>query len=473
MRLRLMPALLVVLGVGCAGGVGDVPDAGDRDAGAVLDSGPHSERDAGLVDGDGGPPVDADAGSAFDAGAGRDAGTGVGAVDGGAPDAGPARDGGGPLDAGRPDSGATAFDAGPPFDWGDAGVPPWRRGLAVWQWVELPNSSLGVVGPTTLPGGSLSGRYSAWSGIAVDATTSRLYVAAAGGHQDYAGNEAYTLDLNAPTPHWVLMREPSPSSVLCSNCAHYLDGRPTSTHLYYTEHFISATKRIMRFGAQATWGDGNGTFPTTDGYDLATNDWVPAGTYGNVVMSGESYGYNEAICKDPVTEDVYAGGAANLYRFSPATGTWSVAAAWPNQGACAYNLPCAVDPVRGKVVYFGNHCLGDPPPFAYTKGASGPTAFSTFTFSGDAALIGALVGAYAGMAYYDVPNSTFVFKTEVRGVLLRVDPVSFVVTEQPTGGEVVPNAENGVYTKFVSVPGLRGYAYLPTPTSNVWFLPNE
>ena len=113
-------------------------------------------------------------------------------------------------------------------------------------WTELPNTKIADVGPPNPPppSGHLKNVINAWSGAALDTINSRLYIWG-GGHNDYAGNEIYILDLTAntmerfwgPSPnsddHW-LKSCPDPKDSKVS------DGTPISRHTYgglaYLEH---------------------------------------------------------------------------------------------------------------------------------------------------------------------------------------------------------------------------------------------
>lgn len=340
-----------------------------------------------------------------------------------------------------------------------ATFPAWRQGMAPWQWKEIPTTSLSAVTPPQNTGGGLYGRLDAWNGVAADERS--LYLAASGGHADYAGNEVYQMDLNVDAPTWIILRQPTPANQIMLDVAHYADGRPTSSHNYYNLHFVRSLNRVFRFGVGSAWGSGNHNVGNTDAFAVANNDWDPANTYG---MTNEGQ-YARAVCLDPRNEHVFATGNTRLRRFDPATKAWTDAATWPDNGSAVYYTPCAVDPVRNRVLFFGDVYQTNAGGLAYDITNN---AFTKITFTGNTA---GVIGSHAAMAYYEPALSSFVVKTATHGDLYNIDPVTLAVAPLATSnGAAVPNAVNGVYTKFVYVPRLKGYAYTPGTSSNVWFL---
>src|SRR6185436_1721935 len=101
----------------------------------------------------------------------------------------------------------------------------------------------------------------------------RLYLAGAGGHADWAGNEAYELDLRVAAPAWRLLRPPTMApDVQGSNGPmgifhhYYADGRPSSTHLYFALQFVRARNRVFKMCAGSIWGTGNEGNNKVDGF---------------------------------------------------------------------------------------------------------------------------------------------------------------------------------------------------------------
>ena len=65
-------------------------------------------------------------------------------------------------------------------------------------------------------------------------------------------------------------------------------------------------------------------------------------------------------------------------------------------------------------------------------------------------------------------------KTNTGGQVFAIDPETFVVQVVATlAAENMPDAANGVHTRWQRLPNLGGYAYYPRNGSGVWFLAIE
>lgn len=355
-----------------------------------------------------------------------------------------------------------------------AAWPAWRKALARWQWKQIPGSDLSSAVPSPAVPGAPSARIDAWNGLAADTRTNRLYSAANGGHADYSGNEVAELDLSGDTAAWRLLRAPTAAtSIVASDYTkgayydYYLDGRPASTHTYYALQFIASRNGIFKFGAGSLWGTGNESNWKTDAFSLASNDWHSAGTWPDATTTrGGAIG--APVCKNPYTEEVYVATPAGLKRFDPASGTYASLAAWPDNSTAVYARACAVDPVRNRVVFFGDAYRAPAGGLMYDSGSN---SISRITFTGAASDITAQSYHYA---WYEAKVGRFLLKTAASDKVYAIDPASFAVTQiSTTGGSSMPDAMNGVQTRWQRLPNLGGYAYYPRSGSGVWFLAVE
>lgn len=354
--------------------------------------------------------------------------------------------------------------------------PAWRRGIAPWRWVRVPGSDLSSVSPAVPVPGNLRNRIDAWNGLAADTRRSRLYSAGNGGHADYSGNEVYEIDLSADTPAWMMLREPSrPEHILASNASkgiyhdYYLDGRPSSTHTYYALHYLPSRGAIFKFGAGSTWGTGNERNWKTDAFSLASNDWMPAGTWPDVIVDTRKDSTGASICMNPVTEEVYIA-ALGLRRFDPQTGTFTkLGARWPQNATAAYTRACAVDTLRNRVVYFGDAYRVPTGGLVYDIHGD---VISQIDFTGDG--VAELTAKGSNFAWYEPRLDKFLLKSQVGSNVYAIDPVTFASTLVKTvGGEDMPNARNGVHTRWQRMPALGGYAYYARHGDGIWFLATE
>lgn len=344
--------------------------------------------------------------------------------------------------------------------------PAWRNALARWQWTQLagtaafsgvlPNDTTGIWG-TSGPGGRLD----AWNGFTSKGST--VYIAGAGGHDDWGGNEAYKLELNTASPAWAILCQPTPGGQATLNTPYYGDGRPSSAHLYYSLHAVG--NELIRVMNGSQWGDGNHQDNECVAFDLATNDWRAGGTYPDSPTSS----YALAICVDPRDGTIYHTGNTALHSRNPTTGAWTQRAVWPQNGSSTYYRASAVDTLRGKVMFFGN---------AYVPSNGGllldiaTNALSQIVFSGTG--VSEVVASSGNSAWYDSALDRYLVKTGSAGAVYTVHPTTYeVATLSTTGGSAIAAAVNGVFNKFVYVQSLGGFYYQPSHASNGWFLASE
>jgi len=353
--------------------------------------------------------------------------------------------------------------------------PSWRRGMQRWEWRHIPGSDLGRTRPDTVVPGALRARIDAWNGLAGDGRTGRLFSAANGGHADYAGNEVYEIDLGTDAPGWKLLREPSATdAIVASNYNnrqyhdHYRDGRPASTHTYYALQYLSSRNAIFKFGAGALWGTGNEANWKIDAFSLVNNDWQPPGTWPDVVDSRKA-ATGAAICANPVTEQVYIAAPDRLRRFDPGTGAIEALAGWRENSSEVRSRACAVDWRRGHVVFFGDSYRMPDGGIVFDINAN---TMTRIRFTGEHAARITRRGAH--YAWYEPDVDAFLLKTDEGGRVFAIDAGDFSVREIETrGGDRLPDAVNGVQTRWQRLPVLGGYAYYPRSDAGVWFLAAE
>ena len=376
---------------------------------------------------------------------------------------------------------------GPPPPSPDLGpLPAWRQGLAKWQWVELVGSSLSntkVPDPFTGTPVAPTQRIDAWNGLAANRDTDRLYLAGAGGHADWAGNEAYEIDLRVDAPAWRLLRAPTMApDVQGSNGPmgifhhYYADGRPSSTHLYFALQFVRARNRVFKMCAGSIWGTGNEGNNKVDGFDLAKNDWDPAGTWpetpGGSPPSPTADGplIARPFAQHPETEDIYTYFSAAFRKWTAADATWSKLAARPAHANddIVTESPAAVDTVRNRVLFSTNAYR-----VTQRQGLSldlGGGALTDVTFTGASAA--SVVGSGRGLLFVPTEDAYFM-KLRAGKTVVRIDPSTYEATDLPTTGPTPPDAVNGIYTRWLYLPRLKGIAYLPSGAANMWFLATE
>lgn len=355
------------------------------------------------------------------------------------------------------DPGPVATGAPPPPPAGP--LPAWLASAKVFEWREIPSTRLDETevwknykaAPGTL------GKYGilAYSGGTVKTKRSEFFISG-GGHQDYAGNEVFSIVLNTDAPRWV--RRNNPSTALADNQPYYPDGRPAGRHSYWAIQYIDRKDRLMFFG-MAPWGVKPGYYGTVDGFDLATNDYEPAGTYA----SQEGIGGPDGVGRD-AQENIYihSGRNGNLYKWTLATGTWENLG---YRGAYQHNTPFAVDTKRNRM-------------FRPPSGSSGAAYYdlnkggvlTPLTLTGPAAQ--ASVGPV--QVVYDSANDVFWLWKRNDATLYRIDAETFHATVQPVQGTLprvaYKDARHNIYGRFNYVPELRGLVFMLDASGNIFFI---
>jgi hypothetical protein len=345
--------------------------------------------------------------------------------------------------------------------------------MKLWQWAPIAGTDLSSVAPHPAVPGSLRARIDAWNGLAADAEGGRLYSADNGGHADYSGNEVYEIDLTTEHPRWKLLRAPTPAEdILKSDYTrkiynyYYRDGRPASTHTYYALQYLPSRHAIFMFGRGSMWGTGNESSWKTDAFSIAQSDWQPAGTWPSADDEKHGQVLGASICKNPNTDEVYVAVPSGVVRFDPRSGRFDVLARWLDNSSAVTTRPCAVDTRRNRLVYFGD---------AYRRPDGGLVLdikhgiLSRIRFDGSAAA--EVSKGKSNYAWYEPESDRFLLKTSASGTVLAIDPETFVATPVSTlNGDQVPDAMNGVQSRWQRMPALGGYAYYPRSGSGVWFL---
>lgn len=443
---------------------------------ALSCAGPIHVEDGGLLELDAGA-MELDAGDARDGG----------------PDAGMrVVDGGGSLDAGALDDDAgQAFDAGglrdagsirPAVDSGvlsDGGLPAWVTAHAVWEWFEIPNTALSSVDPSPRPLGNTgpSSKISTWNGAALKESGSVYMLGAAGGHQDYVGNEVDELALNVATPRWVQVRAPSANADIYNLSAYYADLRPAASHTYTSTHYHAALNRmfILSFGGL------NGAYPAPPSsfayatrhfvisYDRTAGEWDrpdAPDAFDPYPAGGDNIA---ALCvSNPLTGKLYYSRSLNgFWEFDPRKPRGSQ---WTRLHQNALNgnyVSGALDPVRLRLFAVGSYERTRPPQvFDVTTGQN---ITSTTPLGGLGA--GALSPEpYQGVCFDRVNDAFLVFH--------NTDPISFhvvsgaqlSVSTQATTGTPPAARPNGIHNAVQYVPELRGVVLANRHSGNVYFM---
>jgi hypothetical protein len=339
----------------------------------------------------------------------------------------------------------------------NSGAPVWAANAPLNAWMEIPG--------TSGAGGTTVDSYSGWAKL----PNGKLAIALAGGHGDGTKNNVAVINLLDNAPGWVEVSPQSPTHT--NETAYQPDGKPTTSHTYYSTMWVPATNRLMRIGAKYVSGGGGTSFGTVDGFSLDTNTWDRAGTYGDISVGEVGTHYN------PVTNKVLLAGGSRYY--DPVTGAVTNIV---TGGISMPRAPWAWDSTRNQ--FFGM-CFGDNQEYSLSLGivavkVSGNLATPvTIADSSAKAQFAIDIPFYAAMEY-DPLNDCFLFYTGSRvgsvGRVYKVTPNNTSVWDmsifQYGRGGVTPlqTVASGIMNKFTYVPELKGIVMMTAPSANLYFM---
>jgi hypothetical protein len=213
--------------------------------------------------------------------------------------------------------------------------------LGAGEWLELPNTKIRSVLPTTPQRGDPVNIVEAWSGGAVDPLRSRVLIWG-GGHNDYWGNEVYALDLDTFSMDRIV--DPSPTTAQ-SNCSSSLpDGTPVSRHTYGGMSYISHADRLFSVGgSMAPCGSAD---MVTWTYDFSSRRWEAL----NTSPLGVDFGFMAAY--DAQTRSVLVKDRTDFYAYSLETNQYTKLNS-ESQDVSLY-LSAALDTKRRQFVMVGD-----------------------------------------------------------------------------------------------------------------------
>jgi len=255
-------------------------------------------------------------------------------------------------------------------------------------WYALPNSALRPLCPPDNYGGTTytftalcPGIVTAWNSAVMDTKRNRLVVWG-GGHNNYAGNEFYAVNLNDQTVQ--RLNNPSIPTNAGGSCAVTTlpDGSANSRHTYDGIAYMANIDKMFVFGGAPTCAAG-GLSRDTWAFDFATMTWQqrnPTGTIPNGTAGIVS-------AYDPNTGKVFLHDDWNLYTYDYTTDSYTRLAV----DNIDYHLTAVIDPVRKKFVMIGANQA-----WIYDIGAGSTYTRQALVTTGGDAIISS---GYPGLAY--------------------------------------------------------------------------
>lgn len=335
-------------------------------------------------------------------------------------------------------------------------LPAWLADAGLFEWVEIPDTRIdqtdawknykGARGNTGKRG------LLAYSGAAVKARGSEFFIAG-GGHLDYAGNEVFSIRLDADRPAWVRRNDPSTDTPM--NSPYYPDGRPSSRHTYRNLVYNDAYARLLFFGG-APWGDKPTYNNFADSFDPAINDYDPAGTIAPApgLIGGPSGTGMDAAGNFYILS--HRNG--HLYQWRQESNTW---VDFGKRGGMRYDTPYALDLRRHRLFRIP---WGSFPARVYDLDRNG--AFRNVEIGGPAA---SQIDTGNSLVYDPVVDVFWLWKFNDNR-LYRIDAATFSATVQPVTGSLPPSSKGKIYSRFNYLPELRGLVLMTNSRTNLLFI---
>ena len=254
--------------------------------------------------------------------------------------------------------------------------PAWRVALSTLTWTQIGSNKITDIDPENdaaingdypsgaiwTPSGGLSAAADEWSGGALDDVNGRMWFCG-GGHAGYKGNEAYSIDLSADVPSWIMRGYPSgsiqnPIADVDANGANnsvMTDGRPHQVHTYNLLSTLPSGDLVLCPSAYQWAGNA-----TAYGFvfDHADDDWDTAQDLASHSSGSPSAGCS---CYDPIRDVVWCFTGDTLSSYDPSD--WSRTDHFSNGSLSGYYACMVYDSLRDLVVVF--------------LGAAGAGAFSS------------------------------------------------------------------------------------------------
>ena len=344
----------------------------------------------------------------------------------------------------------------------DEGLPSWVSST-LYEVVEIPGSD-GA-------GGAAAG---AWGGMAVDKATGKIYYDSAGGHHDSSDNRVVMFDPHATTPAWVQLSAPSAIGDIVEDQPYYLDGRPTSRHIYSYLHHSPQNNRLMHSFCRFAWGNAQ-DFNKMDGFDLATNTHDPAGTHPDT--TGHAYG----PCIDHVHGKVLYN---SMQLYDVVAKTWGAA----GSGSIPFRYPVSYgidDNNFFTLMWGGGETDTSSAPLNASIIPSSTLVQAAVTFNASAAYTQFLseklvpgsplvcVG-YCGMDYDSINNRHGWYSGHAgrEGHFYEIEltgAVADMTAPALTGVAIPTTPSSGINARVKYLPTLKGFVLSPTGTGKLYY----
>jgi hypothetical protein len=356
-------------------------------------------------------------------------------------------------------------------------LPAYAATTAVMGCKSIPNTRfMDFIQTPQLPwpfggGGVVASVLDAWGGLAQRKVsgTNRL-IAWGGGHNNYAGNDMYELDIGIDAPTWRLIKPYTLPQFLVPNQRRQNDGNPVSIHSYWNLHYVNQLDELNVHGLSACWDSGNAPAggSCVERFTYSDKNWLPVGVCPQIPFASSPA---MGKCKHPVTEHVWWIGSdpqvnGTLFSYDPITRVTT------NHGG-VISMPGANGGGRGTCIDVGRNLLvcskREPDPNIPNL----PRAWFTVNLSTRIAQQLNLNGAQIPHEHYstlmhDTIADRYIWITPQMGVY-SIHPTTHTVTQLNFTGDTPPLSEVTFNARTIFDESLRGFISVPRATENAFY----
>ena len=332
-------------------------------------------------------------------------------------------------------------------------------------WTQLPNTAIESFAPNYMVypvtgnacgGGPSRCVVSDWSSAWNDTKRSRM-VMWGGGHQDYHGNEVYTLDIRTG----VMARATNPSYPYGNSSELNSDGTPNIRHTYDTMAYVGGSHDYYFQYSGALGGNG---FAGTNFITLQPNLTSWTSTAPTQGTNGYPSGYQGLSADyDPITDRVYMVDVGSFGYYDPNKGSQANSFTYlSTMTVVDYKQNCAVD--RDNRLFV---CIGDNQYWKWDLTQANP-AQQVFTPTGCGT---GLSSPFPYMAYYPYRHQFAILGSSTSTVYLLNAVTNTCTAATMNGGPAIDNSIADGLKLFGYYPAVGVFALVSNvPNTNAYIL---
>ncbi|MBI2669681.1 MAG: DUF2341 domain-containing protein [Candidatus Yanofskybacteria bacterium] len=340
-------------------------------------------------------------------------------------------------------------------------------------WNELLNTKIRAVCPPNNFGGTtydfgffcewVTG---AWGGAMADTMRDRLIIWG-GGHNDYYGNEIYSLNLGANPITMTRLNDPS-VPIADSSCPETMaDGKPNSRHTYGGLAYVQHADRMYAHGGSRACAAGNTTSATWT-LNLSTLQWTrmdptngptQASVFNNVVLSDY----------DPNTRLVFATDTSKFWSYNYDTNTYALLNGFES---VPFESNGVIDPVKKLFIFFGTE-FGNSGAFVKAISIAPGSNYAVQDWSAQASTggCGALMSArYPGLSYDPILDRIVGWPNSGNTVYLFNPDTKTCTSQTFAGGPINSSEFNGTFGRLRYIPSLNAHVLVNDIDNNAYIL---